>query len=186
MRFPLIKLRASLARERSIASAGGGWRIRWRDRLINDEGEPLRVGRPGVHVDGALAAEELQQGLDLYFLGIGLLAGRGDYSHLDVVLAVVVLGAGLEREEKDILPVWGNVREPVFPFVVSDALGLGVLRPGAVGRHAPDVPTVVGGSQTVGVEVDPLAVGRVVGAVVIVAGVRQLFFLSVVRGNAVN
>src|SRR6266481_2085565 len=57
------------------------------------------------------------------------------------------------------------MREPVFQLVVGHLLGLRVARSGASCWHAPDVPS----AAAIGIEVDPFAIGRVFGSVVVAA-----------------
>src|ERR1700686_1499632 len=80
------------------------------------------------------------------------------------------------------LTVRRDVWEPVFPFVAGDPLGLGVIGACAVGGHAPDVPA----SGTIRVEVDPLAVGRVLGSVVISGVGGQALLGAAVDRDAID
>src|ERR1700688_4040498 len=70
--------------------------------------------------------------------------------------------------------------EPVFEFVVGYLLGLGILFAGPIRRDPPDVPA----AGTLGVEVDPFAVGSVFGAVIVRALRGEPLLFAAGYGNA--
>src|SRR6266545_2217601 len=129
-------------------------------QLVSDVGETPAVGRPGVDVHRPLSSEELDEVADVPPL-------RVHRTQHHVLVGRVPLGPLVERHEDDLPAVGRWMRKPVLALVAGDALRFGIARTRAPGGDAPDVPA----SRPVGVEVDPLAVGRVVRSV-IVAGMR--------------
>lgn len=111
-----------------------GWSLRLLHQRVAHVGETLAVGCPGVHVHGALAAEQFGHGAD------GA-SGARHQPQLHVLVCRVALGAFFERDEDQPLAVGRGVREPVFQVVAGDALGAAVFRTAARGGNAPDVPT---------------------------------------------
>src|SRR3954447_20777963 len=91
---------------------------------------------------------------------------QGNYSKLYFNVIVVTRGSFWECQKDKPFAVRRAVRKPVFQVVVRYLFGLFIIHSCAASRHAPDVPT----AGAVGVEVDPLAVRRVIGPI-IVAGV---------------
>ena len=65
------------------------------------------------------------------------------------------------------------MRKPIFQFIAGDALGLGIAGTGASGGESPDIPA----SGTIGIDVNPVAVRRIIGAVV-VGRVRSQLLLA--------
>lgn len=99
------------------------------------EGELFAVGGPGIHVDGALPAEEFQNRLGASeACGTGGVAVRKSEFH--ILVRHVFAGAYVRfvvGDHHDVLAIWRNVREPCVPMrVVGD---LRLFR--AVGLHAP-------------------------------------------------
>src|ERR1700732_5353465 len=66
------------------------------------------------------------------------------------------------------------MREPILQFITGDAIGLAIARPGAVRGKSPEVPA----PRTVGVDIDPLAIRRVVWAIIIGSAESELLFTS--------
>src|SRR5882724_1951212 len=95
---------------------------------------------------------------------------------------VVSWGAGWEGEECDPLAIGRRMGEPVFLGVVGDAFGFAVVRAGSVGGEAPDIPS----AGAVGVDVDPLSVDRIVGAIVEAGIGCKAFFRAACDGNSVD
>src|SRR5579872_1977981 len=71
------------------------------------------------------------------------------------------------------------MRKPILEFISGDALGLAIVRPGAIGGHSPNVPT----TRPVRVDIDPLAVRRVVGTIIIDRTRSKLLFTSAGRNT---
>ena len=125
-----------------------------RDGFERHVAELRRVGRPGVHVDRALAANQL--GDDLRRDVARRLPRHVNHPQLHLQRPVAMaFGAGGEREKQQLAAVGRWMREPVLQRVVRDALGLLVVRTAAVGGNAPDVPAA---ASAVRVEVDPPSV----------------------------
>src|ERR1039457_7481886 len=64
--------------------------------------------------------------------------------------------------------------------VAGHLLGFGVARAAALGRNAPDLPL----AGAVGVEVDPLAIRRILGTVVVGALGSEALLVAARRGDA--
>ena len=74
------------------------------------------------------------------------------------------------------------MREPIFSGVASNALGFGIVGASALSRKSPDVPS----TGAIGVDVDPLSIGRIIGAVVEARARSQPFFLAAHGRNAID
>src|SRR5579885_3315945 len=74
------------------------------------------------------------------------------------------------------------MRKPILHVVAGHLLGLHIALSGSAGWDAPDVPT----AGTVGVEVDPLAIGRVIRAVIVAGASGQTLLRAALYGNAVD
>src|SRR5881394_3061344 len=72
------------------------------------------------------------------------------------------------------------MRKPVFHLVSRNLLRVPIVGTGSIGRNPPDVPV----AGAVGVEVDPLAVVRIVGTVVIAGVGIELLRFAAGGGNA--
>src|SRR5882672_3540693 len=108
---------------------------------------------------------------------------------MDAGFCVVAWGAGWEGEKGDPLAIGRRMGEPVFLGVVGNALGLAVVRAGSVGGEAPDIPAArpdVRTTRAIGVDVDPLSVDGIVGAIVGSWIVGEAFFLAAGDWDAVD
>ena len=133
---------------------------------VGDKGELPAVGRPGVHVDGALSAEELDDRVQ-----IG--AVRAHDADLDVFVRDMLARLNIALAVADHgnqLPVRGNVREPGVPFAVKGHLGL--FR--AVCLHAECLHEA--GAHRI--EPDVFAGGIILAAVIEAGCIRQALFFS--------
>ena len=92
----------------------------------------------------------------------GPVAGEREAADQDVAIDGVAAGPGRVGEVDQPLAVGRGVGRRVVAVVAGDPLGLGVARAGAGGGHPPDVAI----AGAVGEEVDPAAVGRILGGVV--------------------
>src|SRR3982751_4698876 len=119
--------------------------------LVGYECKVFSIGGPGGDVEGALSAVDFGDGDEVA-------GGEGHEADLDVGDAVVVVGTEVFwiRDENHLLAVGGEGGKPVVEVVVGH-----LLLAGAIGVHAPDLhPSGAGG-----VEVDVLAVGGKLGAI---------------------
>src|SRR5580700_5967051 len=64
------------------------------------------------------------------------------------------------------------MRKPVFQFIAGDALGFSIAGTGAVGGKPPNVPT----ARAIGIDVDPIAIRRIIGTIVVDRARSQLLF----------
>src|SRR5579872_251761 len=69
--------------------------------------------------------------------------------------------------------------KPIFQFIAGDALGLGIPGTRAASRESPDVPA----AGTVGIDVNPVAVRRIIGAVVVGVIRSHLLLSPIVYGD---
>ena len=116
---------------------------------IVDERESSAVGRPAVHVDGPLPAE---QPCDDGCLGPAAIPHE---PQLDDMVGGVTFDSGRIAEVHREIPGRGEVREPVHPLV-----GGQLLQSRSIGADAGDLGMTGDLREALGVEVDPLAVGR--------------------------
>src|SRR6266481_1497235 len=87
-----------------------------------------------------------------------------------------------ERDEDHPPAVGRDVGKPVFTVIAGDSLSFGVIGACAVGGHAPDVPA----SGAIRIEVDPLAIRRVLRSVVIAGVGGQALLGAAINGDAVD
>src|SRR6202048_1219208 len=138
--------------------------------FITHEGDLGAVGGPTGNVEGALAAEE--GGEDL-----GFPVCERHQVHGYVLVGGVAGCAFFVAEEDHPSAVGRDVGKPVGGVGGEDLLGVG-----AVGVHTTDVHP----STALGVEVDPLAVGGVVGAVVDAGVGGEAVLLAAGRGDGID
>src|SRR5579872_700316 len=55
------------------------------------------------------------------------------------------------------------MRKPILQFIAGDALGLSIAGTSAAGRESPNVPA----AGTIGIDINPVAIRRIIGAVVV-------------------
>ena len=125
---------------------------------------PAAVGSPGVDVDGALAAKELEQ-------QAGGTAGGRHQAQFHVFVRQVFVGLQIARvigNVNHMLPVGGNVRKPGVDLRVEGHLFL--CR--AVGAHAPELHQT--GADRV--EPDVFSARGVLGTVVQAGSIGQAGF----------
>lgn len=153
----------------------------------------LAVGRPGIHVDGSLPAEKLEDGFRIapfcgaVFVGAfaaktaaeAIAAGHEAQFHVLVwdVFAGLYVGF-VVGDHDDFLLVWGDVREPCVPMFVVRHLSLS----GAIRFHAPCLHATC----AYGVEPDVFAVAVVFGTIVQAASCREARLVSACSGDGVD
>src|SRR2546428_13466053 len=74
------------------------------------------------------------------------------------------------------------MRKPIFEIVVGHLLRPAIVSARAVRGHAPDIPA----AATIGVEIDPLSVPRIIRAVVVRGIEGESFLLPTSRRHAVE
>jgi anti-anti-sigma factor len=103
-------------------------------------------------------------------------------SSIWTVRGVVGLYTGGIADIHHLLAVRRDVGEPVFESITHNHLGLRIVGTSAIEGETPD-RFLVG---SIGVDVDPLAVRRIVRAVVMVNIGRELLLCAPIGGHAVN
>lgn len=146
--------------------------------LVPYVGELLAVGGPGVHVDGTLPAEQLEDRAG--FAPSGFVAA-GHQPDFYVLVGHVFAGAHVALvvgEHHDFFAVGGDVREPSVPMRVECHLCLF----GAIGLHAPGLHA----ARTYRIEPDVFAVAVVFRAVVQPERIRESRLVAAGSGNRVD
>src|SRR5439155_10562950 len=104
--------------------------------LVAHKREFLRIRRPRVHIDRALAAEDLAQYLNGHRLD--LRSRQRHHAKRDFHLRIVSFGPFRERQKDHPLSIRRRMRKPVLQFVPRHLLRLLVGRARSVGWHPPD------------------------------------------------
>ena len=148
--------------------------------LVRNVRKAHGVRSPGVDVHRSLSTDALHQ--DLLSCG-HIVVVDGDQLDRDMDGARVVVrrtrGIG---DVHHLAAVGRDMGEPVFEVVADDHLGLGIVRASAISRQTPDGFF----AGAIGIDVDPFAVGRIVGAVVVVDVRGESLLHSPGSGQAVD